>query len=556
MNERKHQGRISLQAERHPASQDTGAAKDSAVLGNASGSRKGVRLSLGVIAALGVAAGSVQLAGRERADTSPIALASRGSGDASAAATNGAPEEALPVATVAGSAEHREPLPALDPTVLRDRPTGSGGNSNGPGFEVGDRLKLAFYERVEDVEQNKWGRPAASMRGFEQRQEFSGEYAIQEDGSLTVPLLGPFPIGGRSAQEVQKDLASAFETLTGRRAVVTVALLERPPVYVLGPVKAPGAYKYVPGMTVLHAIALAGGFERQNLEPWQRVEAVRETQRQRGAMETMPVLMARVAVLEAERDGIAANAPRRLTELVGQSEARGLVAQEAGRRLAIAAARRSQKEAVSGSIEAAKQELRMWSDRMRPIDDLIKLREERVNAMRNLMTTGVVGRMVVIQAQSELADAEQRRQDAANQHSLAQQRVGQLEQEQARLSAETRGSLETEILTVEQQIESNQRELTASEGILGTLLPARAPYAPNSVPGLRYASTAGQSQFAYEIVHMRPSGPVAHLSDGMSRLQPGDLVRIIVSDAAPDPGPAETRADRQTGRAIEASSRQ
>ena len=43
--------------------------------------------------------------------------------------------------------------------------------------------------------------------------------------------------------------------------------LERQPVYVLGPVKNPGAYKYAPGMTVLHAVALAGGLDRAPVEP-------------------------------------------------------------------------------------------------------------------------------------------------------------------------------------------------------------------------------------------------------------------------------------------------
>jgi len=98
-------------------------------------------------------------------------------------------------------------------------------------------------------------------------------------------------------------------------------LLERPPIYVLGPVKNPGSFKYVPGATVLHALAMAGGLDRGTSDPWSKVEAVREIQKRSGAAGAVVKLMARDAVLKAERDGTAPKIPLRLMELVGASEA-------------------------------------------------------------------------------------------------------------------------------------------------------------------------------------------------------------------------------------------
>jgi protein involved in polysaccharide export with SLBB domain len=173
--------------------------------------------------------------------------------------------------------------------------------SAGPSFGVGDRLKVTFYERV-DVEEDKWGRASSALRNIQQRPELSGEYIIQEDGTISVPLLGATPVANRSAQQVNAALTEAFAQFLGRKGMVNVLLLERPPIYVLGPVKTPGSFKYVPGTTVLHAIALAGGLDRGTSDPWQKIETVREIQKRSGAAGALLKLIARAAVLKAERD--------------------------------------------------------------------------------------------------------------------------------------------------------------------------------------------------------------------------------------------------------------
>jgi protein involved in polysaccharide export with SLBB domain len=45
-----------------------------------------------------------------------------------------------------------------------------------------------------------------------------------------------------------------------RDAAVSVELLTFRPFYIVGEVKVPGSYSYVPGMTVLNAVAIGGGY--------------------------------------------------------------------------------------------------------------------------------------------------------------------------------------------------------------------------------------------------------------------------------------------------------
>ncbi|MGX9120888.1 polysaccharide biosynthesis/export family protein [Mesorhizobium sp. BHbsci] len=422
-----------------------------------------------------------------------------------------------PDASTMASVE-RSAVPALPTSAERpkskapDLPTGAL-------FGVGDRLKAVFYERV-DVEEDKWGGASSALRGILQRPELSGEYIVQEDGTISVPLLGAIPVANRSTQQVQADLAKTFNQLLGREGLVNVLPLERPPIYVLGPVKNPGSFKYAAGMTILHAIALAGGLDRAESEPWQKIEAVRETQKRSGAIDTMLKLLARAAVLKAERDGTAPKIPRQLLELAGATEAANLVNEQSDRRKAVATARKDRERATMRALEAAKQDVAAYA-RMESFDELIKLRQERVNSMRTLVDRKVLSMTVMDQIQSELSDAQQRRQDARNQYASAKQRLAWLESEVLRTRADLRNDLEVEIETTESQIAANVRELNASEGVLYTLPVTRAQFAKDA------------NSATYQIVRQSAAGPVSIESDGMTLLQPGDLVNISVGASEP-----------------------
>lgn len=393
-------------------------------------------------------------------------------------------------------------------------------------FGVGDKLKIAFYERL-NVEEDKWGRPSSALRSIQQRPELSGEYTVQEDGSISIPLLGSISITNRSARQVHTALDEAFEHLLGRKGMVNVVLLERAPIYVLGPVKSPGSFKYMTGATVLHAIAMAGGLDRGANDPWSKVEAVREYQKRSGAADTIVKLMARDAVLKAERDGKTPKIPLRLMELVGATEAIHLINEQGERRKAIVQARKDRERAIASSFEAAKQDLQMYGHTT-ALDKLVKTRQERVDNTRALVERNVVAKSMLSQVEAELSDAEQRRQDAINQYGMAKQRLAALAADKLKVQADLENDLAIEIDAVERQIAESEREMNTSEGILKNLPVARAAYAPSKEA----------SRITYQIVRRTASGPVNIAADGMTLLQPGDLVNIAIGSGEPTALPA------------------
>lgn len=439
--------------------------------------------------------------------------------EAAAGPSRGAvPAPDAPAATlVEPSVAPAAPTIAERPATVSTAPDARAGGL----FAVGDRLKVAFYERV-DVDEDKWGRTssASALRGILQRPELSGEYTVQEDGTISVPLLGSIPVANRSVQQVHADLMENFEQLLGRKGMVNILSLERSPIYVLGPVKNPGSFKYVPGMTILHAIALAGGLDRSASEPWQKIEAVREIQKRSGAVDVMLKLLARAAVLKAERDGTEPKIPLRLLELIGATEAANLVNEQSDRRKAVAVARKNRERAILTGLEAAKQDVAVYG-RMESLDELVKLRQDRVNSMRTLVDRNVLSMTVLNQVQSELTDAEQRRRDALNQYAMAKQRLASMEAEAMKVQADIKNDLEVEIETIERQVADNEREFNISEGVLRTLPVTRDQFAKET------------NRVTYQVVRQTAAGPVGIESTGMTVLQPGDLVHIIAGESEP-----------------------
>jgi polysaccharide biosynthesis/export protein ExoF len=414
------------------------------------------------------------------------------------------------------------------PRFAETKPIESG-TSAGTALVSGDHLKLAFYERVA-LEDDKWGRASSVMRSIVQRPEISGEYTVQEDGTLSVPLLGSVTAAGRSPQQLTAALTETFEQVLGHTGMVNIVSLERSPVYVLGPVKNAGSFKYASGMTVLHAVALAGGLDRGSGDSYQKIETVREIQKRTGAAGAMLKLMARLSVLKAERDGTAAPAiPTQLMEMVGASEARSLVDEQVQRRKPVLMARKERLRAIVAAVEAAKQDLLSYG-RSESLDQLVKTRQERVDSTRGLVERNVLGKTVLAQVQAELSDAEQRRQDAANQFGMAKQRLASMEADSLKAQSDLKNDLVVEIDAIERQLADNEREFNTSEGVLSSMPATRS----------QFASARQASLIGYSIVRQTAKGPVRIESDGMTVLQPGDLVNVAVGagESVFEPQPA------------------
>ncbi len=90
--------------------------------------------------------------------------------------------------------------------------------------------------------------------------ELTGAQKVSMDGNVTLPWIGPVKAEGATeaelAAEIGKRLADGW--LKEPQVTVSVAAFGES-VYVVGEVTKPGAYPFQPNLTVLQALALAGG---------------------------------------------------------------------------------------------------------------------------------------------------------------------------------------------------------------------------------------------------------------------------------------------------------
>lgn len=90
--------------------------------------------------------------------------------------------------------------------------------------------------------------------------DLSGEFVVGPDGSLAFPLIGNVPAGGRTVDEVQRQITAALAKGYVRNPRVSTEVLTYRPYFILGEVNKPGRYAYNAALTVYNAVATAEGF--------------------------------------------------------------------------------------------------------------------------------------------------------------------------------------------------------------------------------------------------------------------------------------------------------
>lgn len=103
-------------------------------------------------------------------------------------------------------------------------------------------------------------------------QTLTGEFHISDSGTIAIPLLGPVNANGLSVQQLETKISKGLQDKKlFRDPSVSVEVLAYRPVFVLGEVTKPGQIPYQPGMTMLSAAAIAGGFTYRAWESYASV---------------------------------------------------------------------------------------------------------------------------------------------------------------------------------------------------------------------------------------------------------------------------------------------
>ncbi len=141
-----------------------------------------------------------------------------------------------------GACGDGDPTPIVPDNSMNLAPTSARGGSGGvdsSDYRLGpnDRTRIIVY-----------GQP-----------NLTGEFVLDGNGVLAFPLIGNVPANGMTPLQLQRAIAAKLDPDYLRNPSVSVEVASRRPFYVVGEVQRPGSYPFVTDMTVLNAIATAGG---------------------------------------------------------------------------------------------------------------------------------------------------------------------------------------------------------------------------------------------------------------------------------------------------------
>jgi polysaccharide export outer membrane protein len=92
-------------------------------------------------------------------------------------------------------------------------------------------------------------------------EQLTGDFRVNDNGTIALPLIGPIKAAGLTTTELAGKVAGELEARNlYKNPSVSVEVTNYRPVFILGEVNRPGQYPYQPGMTVVTAAAVAGGF--------------------------------------------------------------------------------------------------------------------------------------------------------------------------------------------------------------------------------------------------------------------------------------------------------
>lgn len=90
--------------------------------------------------------------------------------------------------------------------------------------------------------------------------DLTGQFVVSPQGVVAFPLIGDVPAVGLTVEAFTRRLEERLASGFVRQPKANVEVVNYRPFFILGEVGKPGTYPYASTMTVMNAVATAGGF--------------------------------------------------------------------------------------------------------------------------------------------------------------------------------------------------------------------------------------------------------------------------------------------------------
>lgn len=384
--------------------------------------------------------------------------------------------------------------------------------------QADDAYKLAPYTRVR-LTVVEW---VASRGEYREWTALNGEYAISESGTVLLPLVGTLEVSAMDTATMATEVAKRIQKTTGLVAMpnVAVQIVEYPPVFLVGNVERPGEYRFRPGLTVLQAVALAGGRyrPREEARTVEQIQYLGELQAVHGEMVRT---LARIARLKAEVAGAKEiQFPDNLTEMADAPSVDAIFAEER----AVFTAQANGIDRQLENLEALRQlfadEIKVLQEKVTGQEKQIKLMDEELEAVKPLVERGIATTSRQSELQRIITALQSDRLDQVTAIMRARQNISQASRDSQNLISQRQTTASTELQTAQAALD----QLKVRQETAQRLLVAAGSIIAGQKPGEKQ-----EPDLVFAIVRKTQGQPVEMAADEDTVLVPGDVLRASLN---------------------------
>lgn len=362
----------------------------------------------------------------------------------------------------------------------------------------------------------------------------SGEYRVNAEHVISVPVFGRVSVKGRDASDLEKELSSRVTSLTGAVGYATVEVARYRPVLVSGAVAKPGSFPWSPGMRVAHAEALSGGPARERL-PDALVGINMRSQMERAEADVKQTVVT-LARLRAERHGKdKVELPKEVMFLFSRAEGQAMIDTQQAILTSSLAAYTAQLSNLRQATITAREELAALESGVQFADNQISSRKTRASELKGLESKGLLSRERSLDNEEKIAGLQEKRTTSIVAIAKLRGNLLALDQDLIKLAMVRSATLDKEIWTLERELQRFQIEIEGARAAQRLSDPA-----PEGAAIAR--------KVTYTVMRQVVDGFNRIAADPMTELRPGDIV--VVNDTAGPPRGSEGLAAlgaRKTG---------
>jgi polysaccharide export outer membrane protein len=349
--------------------------------------------------------------------------------------------------------------------------------------------------------------------------DYRRRVTVNIDGTVSLPFLGEAKAAGLSLAELRKVVTGGLEASgTVRNPDVTVELVEHRPFYISGDVARPGAQPYRPGMTVRHAVALAGGYDALRFRADNPLLAGPEMQSQYDSHWVEFVRRkARVLSLQAEIDerdsidlAVLKQAPvePRVIEQIASLEIRDLATRTANVR--------KERQAIESLVAQARTTVAGLEKSLRESQATIEQQVQAVERTAGNAARGISPTYRLEDDRRAVAMLKSQQTDATTRLAQARRELAELERRLERAVDERRSALLQNLQGTVVELERERAQVrSAGERLLYT--------------GALKAQLRGTGRAPDVVIHRRsPEGTLRLAAEEGTEIQPDDVIEVVI----------------------------